>query len=319
MTAPPRPQGFPNIASQLLNRPLAIDPHKAEVLLCALQHKLGIVSVKTIDGVTLEAQEMLARAETAQRQALARDATWDADRRKGYRMAGDIAVISVEGTLVHKAGWLDAMSGFCGYNMLTRQFEEAFNDPDVLGIWVEIDSPGGAVSGLMQLCQYIAENTQSMGGKPVYAWVNETAASAAYAIACCCDRIYGVDDSMVGSIGCVMVHTSIAGALKENGIAATVIRGGDRKFRGNIYEDLDEETLAKFQASVDDARYRFANLVAMGRGLTVGAVLGTEADWFEGQDAVDQGLMDAVTTERDAWSRLEEECDRIKRERRRAR
>jgi len=319
MTAPPRPQGFPNIASQLLNRPLAIDPHKAEVLLCALQHKLGVISIETINGVTLEASEMLARTQAAQRTALARDATYDADQRKGYRMAGDIAVIHVEGTLVHKAGWLDAMSGFCGYNLLTRQFEEAFADPDVLGIWVEIDSPGGAVSGLMQLCQFIAENTQEMGGKPVYAWVNETAASAAYAIACCCDRIYGVEDSMVGSIGCVMVHASFEGQLKDEGIAVTVVRAGERKYRGNPYEDLDEATLAKFQDSVDDARLRFANLVAMGRDVPVAQILGTEAEWFEGEDAVEQGLMDAVTTEREAWSRLEEECDRIKRERRQSR
>lgn len=314
---PPRPQGFPNIAGQLLNRPLAIHPHKAEVLICALQQRLGIVSVDTIDGVTLEAKEMLDRSMAAQKQALARDATWDREGRKAYEMSGDIAVIRVEGTLVHKAGWLDAMSGFCGYNMLAQQFEQAYADPDVLGVWVEIDSPGGAVSGLFALVEEIAMGTQEMGGKPVYAWVNEQACSAAYAIASVCDRIYGPRNAMVGSIGCVMVHTSFAQALSENGIAVKVIRAGERKMRGNSYEDLDDDTEAKFQAAVDSTRRDFAKLVAMGRPMSFKEVMATEADWFEGEEAVELNLMDRVLAEKEAWGLLEDECDRIKRERRR--
>jgi len=315
---PPRAQGFPNIAGQLLNRPLLIHPHKAEVLVCALQMKLGVISLETIDGVTLEAREMMARAEAARKDALARDATWDRDDRKSYAMSGDIAVIRVHGTLVHRAGWLDAASGFCGYNMLARQFEDAFNDPDVLGIWLDIDSPGGAVSGLFSLVEEIAMGTQSMGGKPVYAWVNEQACSAAYAIASVCDKVYGPRDAIVGSIGCVIVHTSIAQALDEAGIAVKVIRAGERKYRGNSVETLDEETEAKFQASVDDVRNRFARLVSMGRNISFDDAMATEADWFEGDEAVSRGLMDAVLPERRAWAMLEDECDRIKREKRRA-
>jgi signal peptide peptidase SppA len=305
-----RPQGFPHIAQQLLNRPVAIHPHKMEVLLCALQQKLGIVNMTTVDAITLDAKAMMDRA------ALARDAKYDREGGKMYAVDGDIAVIRVEGTLVHKAGWLDAMSGFCGYNMLTRQLNDAYRDPDVLGIWLEIDSPGGAVSGLFSFVEELAQMTASEGGKPIYAYVNEMACSAAYAIASVCDKVYGPQDAMVGSIGCVMVHTSVNRAMDENGIDVTVIRSGERKMRGNPYEALDETTAAKFQASVDDVRKRFANLVAMGRNISVEAAMATEADWFEGAEALELGLLDAVISERDAWSRLEEECDRIKRERR---
>lgn len=92
---PPRPQGFPNIASQLLNRPLLIHPHKMEVLVAAMHMKMGIVSMDTIDGVTLEAREMMARAELGKKEALARDAKWDSDGRKAYEMHGNIAVIRI--------------------------------------------------------------------------------------------------------------------------------------------------------------------------------------------------------------------------------
>lgn len=306
------PKGFAHIAQQLLNRPLALDPRKAEVVICALQQKLGIVSMQTIDGITLDAKDMVDRA------ALARDSVRPRDGGKTYHVDGDIAVIPIEGTLVHKFGWLDPMSGMTGYDGLSRKLNDAMRDPDVLGIWLDIDSPGGSVAGLMEFVGELARATKDNGGKPIYAWVGEQACSAAYAIACVCDRIYGPRDAMVGSIGCVIVHTSIAGALEENGVAVTVLRSGDRKYRGNSYEALDEKTATKFQSSVDDAARRFAGLVAVGRRLAVKDVLGLEGEWFEGDDAVGLGLMDAVTTEREAWGRLEEECDRIKRERRRA-
>ena len=309
MTQQFRPQGFPNIAQQLLNRPVAIHPHKMEVLLCALQAKLGIVSMTTIDAVTLDAKAMIERG------ALARDAIRDRESSKSYSMDGDIAIIRLEGTTVHKAGHLDAMSGFCGYNMLTSQLNEAYRDPDVYGIWMEIDSPGGAVSGLFAFVEELARMADE-GKKPIYAWVNEQACSAAYAIASVCNKIYGPADAMVGSIGCVVVHTSMTRALDDQGIDVTVIRSGEKKMRGNPYEDLDEATAEKLQASVDDVRKRFATLVSMGRGIPMKDVLATEADWFDGKEAVSRGLMDAVVSEREAWSRLEEETDRLKRERR---
>lgn len=304
------PKGFAHLAQQLLNRPLAIDPYKAEVIFCALQQKLGIVSLDSIDGLTLDAKAMADRA------ALARDAVRDRNSSRTFHVDGDIAVIPIDGTLVHKFGFLDPASGMTGYDGLARKLSDAMRDPDVLGIWLDIDSPGGAVSGLMEFVGELAKATQGGGGKPIYAWVGEQACSAAYAIACVCDKVYGPRDAMVGSIGCVIVHTSIAAALGANGVAVTVIRSGERKYRGNQFEDLDDETAAKFQASVDQAALRFAGLVSVARGIPVKDVLGLEGDWFEGAEAVSRGLLDAVVTEREAWARLEEECDRIKRQRR---
>ena len=307
------PKGFAHIAQQLLNRPLAIDPFKAEVLMCALQQRLGIVSMKTIDGVTLEAKEMVERA------SLARDAVRDRNGSRTFHVEGDIAVIPIDGTLVHKFGWLDPMSGMTGYDGLARKLSDAMRDPDVLGIWLDIDSPGGSVAGLMEFVGELARSTKDAGGKPIYAWVGETACSAAYAIASVCDQVFAPRDGIVGSIGTVMVHTSIAGALEENGIAVTVIRSGDRKFRGNQYEALDEKTAERFQRSVDEAALRFAGLVSVGRNLPVKDILALQGEWFEGDEALSKGLIDAVLTEREAWARLEDECAAIKQQRRAAR
>lgn len=307
------PKSFPHIAQQLLDRPLLIHPHKAEVLICALQQKLGIVSLDTIDGITLDAKAMVDRA------ALARDAVRDRATGKTFPVDGDIAVIHIDGVLVQKFGWLDPMCGFTGYDGLAIKLRDAMRDPDVYGIWLDIDSPGGSVAGLFAFVEELAASTMSEGGKPIYAWVNEMACSAAYAIASVCDKIYGPRDAMVGSIGAVIVHTEISAALAEGGAKVTIIRSGDRKYRGNAYEPLDDPTLEKWQKSVDDSRRRFAALVAAGRGIDARDVLATEADWFEGEDARKQGLIDALLPEREAWDRLVEECDTIKRNRRNGR
>lgn len=304
------PRSFPHIAQQLLDRPLLLHPHKAEVLICALQHKLGIVSMETVDGITLDAKAMLDKA------ALARDAVRDRNAGKTFHVEGDIAVIPIDGVLVPKYGWLDPMSGFTGYDGLSRKLNDAMKDPDIYGIWLDIDSPGGSVAGLFAFVEELALSTQGEGGKPIYAWVNEMACSAAYAIASVCDKVYGPQDAMVGSIGAVIVHTEFSEALEENGIKVNIIRAGERKYRGSSYEPLDTKTATKLQKSVDDTRQRFARLVAIGRQMDVKDVLATEADWFEGDEARERGLLDAVLSERDAWARLEEECDRIKRQRR---
>lgn len=307
--AGPRP--FAHLAQQLLNKPLAIEPYKAEVIMCALQQKLGLISMETIDGMTLDAKAMIERA------ASARDATRNYEKGRTFHADGQIAVIYIDGTLVHKFGFLDPMSGMTGYDGILVKLRDAMRDPDILGIWLDIDSPGGAVSGLFALVEELAGYTMDEpNGKPIYAYINEQACSAAYAIASVCDKVYGPQDAMVGSIGCLMVHTDITAALEEDGLKVTVIRAGDRKARTMSVEPLDDQTLTKLQNSVDETRERFARLVAAGRNISFEDVMATEADWYEGEEAVQLGLMDAVLPESVAWGRLEEECDRIRRERR---
>ncbi len=311
-----RPQGFPKIAAQLFGRPLAITEHHAEVLARVFDEKLGIVTPAAINSVTLESQAVIQRVAEVERQALARDASYDRDGRKAYRMDGNIAVIEVDGVLVHKGGWLDAYCGFIGYNYLLSMIEEASHDPDVLGIWLDMNSPGGAVSGLFQFVEELAGLTAEAGGKPIHVWVNEMACSAAYTIASVCDKIHGPVAASVGSIGVVATLKTINRALDEAGVDVEIFRSRPRKMRGGPLEPLDDETRERIQRSVDESDDMLANVVAAGRGLSLDAIDAMQGDWFEGREALRLGLMDALLTEREAWAMLEEEVDQIKRERR---
>ena len=89
-----------------------------------------------------------------------------------------------------------------------------------------------------------------------------------------------------------------------------MIRSGARKNRGNEVEPLDDTAFAKLQRSCDRAALEFANMVAMGRGLSLDDVLKTEADWFDAEDGLALGLLDAVQDESVAWVALQDSLAR---------
>jgi ClpP class serine protease len=73
-----------------------------------------------------------------------------------------------------------------GYDGIRQAFLTAMEDPDISGICLDIDSPGGEVAGCFDLVDVIYG---ARGKKPIHAILTESAYSAAYAIASAADRI----------------------------------------------------------------------------------------------------------------------------------
>jgi ClpP class serine protease len=66
-----------------------------------------------------------------------------------------VAVIPICGTLVQKLGSLRPYSGMTGYDGIRQAFLTALADPEVNGICLDIDSPGGEVAGCFDLVDEI--------------------------------------------------------------------------------------------------------------------------------------------------------------------
>lgn len=295
-------RSFEHLAQRVFNVPLMIEERKAEIICAALHQRLGVTSIDRLDGTTLEASNML---------ALAGDAKRSYEDWKPFHADGPVAVIPIDGTLVHKFGWLDPISGMTGYDGIARKLRAALADDTIKAVWFDVDSPGGEVAGCFALAQEIALASASDGGKkPIWAYVNEQACSAAYALTCVCDRVYGPNDAVVGSIGSYVMHVDFTKALDKAGLKVSIIRAGERKAKANPYEELDKEMVTKLQAWVDDTRDRFAQLVAMGRQIPLKTVLDTKADWFTAVDALELGLIDGIMSEQDAWNLLLQELSR---------
>jgi signal peptide peptidase SppA len=206
-----------------------------------------------------------------------------------------IAVVSVIGTLVSRSGYLDATSGLLSYGDIGDAIATAMDDPSVRGVILDVDSPGGEVGGLFDLVDRIG-STKSARGKPLWAIANESALSAAYAIASAADRLYVTRTGEIGSIGVVAVHIDESGADAKAGLSWSFVFAGDQKVDGNAHEPLSERARATIQADVDRLYAEFCGLVTANRGLTAETVRGTNAAVYRGELAARVGLADRVGT-----------------------
>jgi signal peptide peptidase SppA len=206
-----------------------------------------------------------------------------------------IAVVSVIGTLVSRSGYLDAASGLQAYGDIADAVATAMDDASVRGVILDVDSPGGEVGGLFDLVEQI-QAIRRASAKPLWAVANESALSAAYAIASTADRLYVTRTGEAGSIGVVAVHIDESGADAKAGLAWTFVFAGDRKVDGNAHEPLSERARLTIQADVDRLYSEFCALVAANRGLTVETVRGTNAAIYRGELAIRAGLADRLGT-----------------------
>ena len=282
---------FARVAGRLFNAPLMLRPEKAEMLCAALVDRLGIQKLDTIDGRSLGAAQM-------RQMAMDDDGYWNKPKtaRDMYVVEQRVAKVAIDGTTVHKLGGVEPYSGMVGYDCLDRIISDAQSNKEVGAILLDIDSPGGEVAGCFEFARKLRTMGASGGGKPIVAFANEMACSAAYVIASSCDAVMTTQTGQVASIGVWTMLVDMTKGRTANGIEVTMVRAGERKARGGPYEVADEATMTKLQSWVDGTWDIFCDHVAATRPISAAAVKALEGDWFTGNDALDLGLVDAVDT-----------------------
>lgn len=217
------------------------------------------------------------------------------DTPRGWTKEGNLAIVPIQGSLINgHAGWL-SFFGVTGYADIESALTAAAMDEDVKSILLDVGSGGGAASGAQPLADYIG---QIKGVKPVSAHISTTGASAAYWAASAAGGITIDPMAIAGSIGAVVIHTSIARKLAADGTDKTVIRSGDYKMLGNPYEPLSDTAKAEIQSQVNDVNAQFEAHVAKMRGTDTADVrerMG-QGRTFLGKRAVTAGLVDKVQT-----------------------
>lgn len=209
--------------------------------------------------------------------------------------AESVAVIPVYGTIAHRMGMFDDMSGGTSCESITKQFRAALADDSVKTIVLDVDSPGGTVTGVPELA---AEIYAARATKPIIAVANGMAASAAYWIASAASKIVVTPSGEVGSIGVYQMHQDVSAALEKQGVKITFVKAGKHKAEGNPYEPLSDDAKADMQDGVDKFYAMFTRGVAGGRGVSLDKVL---SDFGQGrmllaEDAVKVGMADEVGT-----------------------
>jgi signal peptide peptidase SppA len=293
---------LPHVAARIFNVPLMIDAAKAAAIMAGIGGRVvddGILieDVEPIDHVAFQngrpsmgiVGDPLGRAYEAEGLGARMLMTID-----------QVAIIPVEGTLVHKGKFLGRSSGETSYEGLQARVARARRDRSVKAVVFEVDSFGGEVAGAFDTADMIA---QLSAEKPTLAILTDFAFSAGYLLASAARQIVMPQTGGAGSIGVITMHADFSQKLEKQGIKVTVLSSGARKADGHPALPLAAEVMADIQASLDRGRDLFAEKVANYRGsrLTKQAALATEARAFRGQDAVDAGLADGIMRPTDAF------------------
>lgn len=163
---------------------------------------------------------------------------------------------------------------------------------------VRIDSPGGTVVGGESLYRHLRAVGQR---KPVVAVLGEVATSAAYMTALGADRIIARAGTVTGSIGVVLQTADVTGLLDKLGVQAELIKSDPLKAQPNPLEELTPRAREVMERVVMDMQAMFVEMVQERRNFTSQqAAVVSDGRVFTGRQAVDNGLIDATGSDRDA-------------------
>lgn len=176
--------------------------------------------------------------------------------------------------------------------------DDALRDNSVKGLILEIDSPGGSVSGGESLHDALA---RFAAVKPVVVVMGGVAASAGYMIAVPAARIFASNATLTGSIGVILQSPDVSGLLGKVGVGVDELVSGPLKGQPSIVKPLSPDGRAMLQGIVADLYGQFVDMVAAGRHMNPERVRElADGRPYTGHQAIGLGLVDQIGGERDA-------------------
>ena len=170
----------------------------------------------------------------------------------------------------------------------------AFEDEGSKAVVLLVNSPGGSPVQAGIINDEIMR-LKAKHGKPLYAVVEETCASAAYYIASAADDIYVDKASIVGSIGVLMDGFGFTGTMEKLGVERRLLTAGENKGFLDPFSPQTEKQRAYAQAMLDQIHQQFIAVVKAGRGDRLKETPETFSGLFwTGQQAIDLGLADKL-------------------------
>ena len=172
--------------------------------------------------------------------------------------------------------------------------ERAFRRGKPDAVALSINSPGGSPvqsSMIATRIRRLAEEREV----PVYAFVEDVAASGGYWLACAADKIYADKTSIVGSIGVIFASFGAHDFIAKHGVERRVYTSGENKSQLDPFRPEDPEDVARIKAIGDEMHEVFIEHVKAARGTRLGedARLFTGEFWT-GLRGEELGLVDGI-------------------------
>lgn len=201
----------------------------------------------------------------------------------GIDKNGMVAIIYVTGVLFPKPNILTDFGFGTALSAIQNQLYEATHDLGISKIIMCFDSPGGSITGINELADTI--NTLS---KPCTAYVQGSAASAAFWLAAACNEIVCDNTSILGSVG-------VVGTFQKNDNSKIeIVSSHAQDKRPDIESEYGKATILK---TLNDLEAVFiASLTKLRPVLTTDKITGLNGGILIGANAVNAGFADGVSS-----------------------
>lgn len=198
-----------------------------------------------------------------------------------------VNVVRLQGAIVNSGSGLDDPS-------LAPVIEKAFRRGKPVAVALQINCPGGSPVQSSLIAARIRRLAEEKD-VPVYAFVEDVAASGGYWLACAADEIYADQGSIVGSIGVISAGFGFQDAIERHGVERRVHTAGKSKSMLDPFKPLVPADVKRLKGWLEDLHSIFIDHVKSRRG----AKLSDNPDLFTGevfigQKGVDQGLIDGL-------------------------
>lgn len=203
---------------------------------------------------------------------------------------GSIAVINISGAITK----YDQECGPDGMMSKSSILKECYSLDNIKGVVIKIDSGGGEGLAMRLMMETLSERN-----KPVIAFIDDFAASAAYGIASSCDYIVANSDyARVGSIGTYLTITDLEKYYEQQGIRLIDIYATLSKDKNKEYFEALNGNLDPLRKVADKYNEMFISAIENNRDgkLSSGReVWGTGKVYFA-EEALKLGLIDEINT-----------------------
>lgn len=199
------------------------------------------------------------------------------------RMVGEIASDGVDGSVT--------------VDKVVEALHDAFEDKQVKGVILEVNSPGGSPVASHRIYNEILALRKKYPQKPIYTVVDDVCASGCYYVVSATDKIFVDQASMVGSIGVLMNGFGFVGSLEKLGVERRLLTAGAHKGIMDPFSPMVEQDKVFVEGMLNEIHQQFIQAVKNGRGNRLKETPEMFSGLFwSGNTAINMGLVDAQGT-----------------------
>lgn len=212
--------------------------------------------------------------------------------RRGFQIVGNTAIVPIFGPVTPEDDFFSFLFGGVSFDKIKQDISFAISEG--LKTILHIRSPGGTVEGAFETADFIKELAED---NDIITFSDGMIASAAVLLSSATNKTFiSGKTNQVGSIGVIARRMDRTKQNEDFGESIESFVSGKFKNISDPDKKITDFDRAAIQEQVDSLASLFARDFSENRGIPIETVASWEAKIFIGQQALDNGLVDGVST-----------------------